>query len=100
MADSQPPYAVHWEIATPGIRAIWNRLRNQPFAERKRFHSALSELQQELSRAPLEWGEAKFELKAIRVVVCVGFSHRYRVGYGVDEIRRDVYVRSFRDSDE
>ena len=97
MSDSGSDFTVSWDLAAPDVRAVRERLRQAELAEKLRFRAALSEFRQELARSPLEWGEPKYELKVIKLMVCIGFSHRYRIMFGVDSIRRIVLIRSFRD---
>jgi hypothetical protein len=90
-------YQVSWDVAMPGDRACHRRAEASGAMEKQRLLNALREIEHELAVAPLSWGEPKFEWKNIAVLVCLGFSNRFRVTYGVHVGLRKVFVREFCD---
>jgi hypothetical protein len=93
-------YRLDWDLALPMLRRARLRASSEGVEEKSRLLDAVKELRRELARAPLEWGEPKFRYKHIGMIVCLGFSHRFRVEYGVDPDARIVFVRWFGDSFE
>ena len=76
---SVPHYDLRWELALPAIRAVRDRVILKDAAIVERYLSGLRELDRQLRKSLLDWGEPKYELKHIQLTVCIGFSNRYRV---------------------
>jgi hypothetical protein len=67
---------------------------------RARLADALKVIQHSLENQPLEWGEPHYDLKHLKITVCVGFHRRYCAAYGVHRDQRIVFIRELRDMEK
>ena len=56
------------------------------------FAAAVRTIHERLESAPLEWGEPRYHLRAMGLLVCHAIHAMLHVSYAVDEARRIVYI--------
>lgn len=61
--DNTDSFDVKWDVAMPSLNSVRLRALAAGKNARERLRDALVELEFELARAPLHWGEPKFDLK-------------------------------------
>ena len=57
------------------------------------FLAALKTMVAKLTSDPVNWGEQKYRLHHMNLLVCHGFARPLHVSYAVDEQRRIVYIK-------
>jgi hypothetical protein len=63
---------------------------------RKRLLDALESIQENLRNRPLRWGDPQYHLKAMGLMMFRGLADFVQVNYGVDRVRRIVYISEFK----
>ncbi len=94
MTDSgSPPYQVSFsDLQLQQLRDFANCA--DAAGRRIEFASAISHIYKALQDDPIGFGDPNFNLKQMGLAICQRIYSMLRVGYGVDEKLRIVYIRT------